>query len=431
MTGEPYVIVSTDSHIGPGVEAYREYCEPRYRDDYEDFVRFVNRPFTDANPGREGQKPAKMNDLAARHAADEGINDPYERLKNMDADGVTSESIFHGTGSQHGQRGVQPFYSVFKDSLAGEGHSGQGPSWSVEHSTSGKRMYNRWLADFCSVAPDRLIGVAELPFWDLDATVAELEFVIGLGFKAVNLATPRPHWKTYADPSWDRFFAVASEAGISLNCHAGVPIHDFTGTGSAFLALFRSEIHYLARTAFTMLAFGGVLERHPNLRVCFNEGRGYWVDQFLADLDAIYLNPDSEVLRSEVPHLPSEYWLRHGFVGASFIAHFELDRPSPAAVATTTWGRDYPHVEGTWPHTREALRTAFWDLPEEPTRRILGENGARLYGLDMDKLTAIAADIGPTPEELSRPLEATPPDAYGWAFRDRADAHGGARTGAY
>jgi hypothetical protein len=64
------------------------------------------------------------------------------------------------------------------------------------------------------------------------------------------------------------------------------------------------------------------------------------------------------------------------------------------------FGTDYPHPEGTWPHTREWIRNAFHDVPEHELRAILGENAIRCYSLDRDKLAGVAAKIGPQPHEL-------------------------------
>ena len=71
-------------------------------------------------------------------------------------------------------------------------------------------------------------------------------------------------------------------------------------------------------------------------------------------------------------------------------------------VETISFGRDYPHPEGTWPHTREWLRDAFAGVPEDELRLMLGENAIRFFGLDRDRLAEIAKRIGPTVEEITR-----------------------------
>ena len=59
------------------------------------------------------------------------------------------------------------------------------------------------------------------------------------------------------------------------------------------------------------------------------------------------------------------------------------------------WGSDYPHPEGTWPHTADYFEKTFSNFPEEDGRRILGENAVDFYGLDRERLRAVANQIGP------------------------------------
>lgn len=60
------------------------------------------------------------------------------------------------------------------------------------------------------------------------------------------------------------------------------------------------------------------------------------------------------------------------------------------------WGSDYPHLEGTWPNTMKALTETFHDFAEEDIRAILGLNAAKVYGFDVNALSAIAKEIGPS-----------------------------------
>ena len=64
------------------------------------------------------------------------------------------------------------------------------------------------------------------------------------------------------------------------------------------------------------------------------------------------------------------------------------------------FGADVPHIEGTWPHTREYLRDAFAGVPEAEARKILGQNAIRFYNLDGAHLDDIASRIGPTADEV-------------------------------
>jgi hypothetical protein len=66
-----------------------------------------------------------------------------------------------------------------------------------------------------------------------------------------------------------------------------------------------------------------------------------------------------------------------------------------------TFGRDYPHAEGTWPNTLEYLRDLFTGVPEPDVRKILGENMIRFFGLDAARIAAIAERVGPEISEIT------------------------------
>ena len=85
------------------------------------------------------------------------------------------------------------------------------------------RAYNDFLTDWCSVAPDRLIAVTALPFWDVDLAVAELQRCIEHGHRAVNFCNqPQDYGQPpLAHPHWDPIWAAAQEAGMSVSFHVG------------------------------------------------------------------------------------------------------------------------------------------------------------------------------------------------------------------
>ena len=72
------------------------------------------------------------------------------------------------------------------------------------------------------------------------------------------------------------------------------------------------------------------------------------------------------------------------------------------------WGSDYPHDEGTWPYTREHLRSRFHDVPDVELRDLLAGNAAKLYDFDLKKLEPLAAKYGPTVDEIAEPIDEIP-----------------------
>jgi hypothetical protein len=152
-----------------------------------------------------------------------------------------------------------------------------------------------------------------------------------------------------------------------------------------------------SRQPMWQMMLGGVFDRHPDLKLELTEIRLDWIPATLAHLDEIW-ERNRDVLPAK--RRPSEYWQTNCLAGASFIHKAEVEQRHDLGVDTILFGRDFPHQESTWPHTREWLRAAFAGVPEDEARKMLGLNGIRFFGLDETRLAAIAKRIGPKIEDV-------------------------------
>lgn len=406
----PVAIVSADCHIGPRlVEDLRPYCPPELLDAFDAYAadsqrslgRYVRQD--DMGPGAH----------AMRNRWIDGHHDPEARRRDLDAEGVAAEVIFHGSQND------QPI--PFQDSMLG-------PPSDPAQAAAGIRIYNRWLADVCGAAPDRHVGLAHLPMWDVDAAVAELRWAAGAGLRGVNFPAPRPWLLPYNDPGWEPLWAAAEELGMPLTTHSGGG-DPSVFRGPEMVALVSIESGgWFSRRAAHLLIFAGVFERHPELRLVLTEQPGEWWPYLVTELDSVHaaMTRGGGPLRRQVPRPPSEYLHRNVYVGASFLSRAEAEGAIRDGYAgRIMWGADYPHMEGTYQagdvsFTRLSLRFACAGLPEPEVRAMLGETAADVYGLDRGRLAAVAAAIGaPTFDELDRPLalEDVPAGASPFAFR--------------
>jgi hypothetical protein len=108
------------------------------------------------------------------------------------------------------------------------------------------------------------------------------------------------------------------------------------------------------------------------------------------------------MLNGKISKLPSDYFGTNIFIGASTMSKEEIRRRYVIGTDVVMWGTDYPHPEGTWPHTAAKLRDDFSGVPVDDTAELLGLTAARVYGFDLDELRPIARKIGPTPESLGQ-----------------------------
>jgi hypothetical protein len=108
---------------------------------------------------------------------------------------------------------------------------------------------------------------------------------------------------------------------------------------------------------------------------------------------------------------PRAAWERNCFVGASFMRAHEVPLRDRIGLDKIMWGSDFPHDEGTYPFTTEALRTSFAGVPYAEVAAMTGGNAARVYGFDLEALDPIAAKVGPLVAEVTQPLTEAPPGA--------------------
>jgi predicted TIM-barrel fold metal-dependent hydrolase len=410
-----YLVVSGDSHAGPSLEHHlRPYCEKKYLEQFDEFAKAVRElQLAEFKLAVDAQSDPTRTQLGlealARTKSCAGQQDPDARLRDMDADGIAAEVIFAGGMNDE----VLPFVGF---------GTGVGPAdIAPELRAEGCRIWNRWLADFVSVAPERLIGVMQIPIWDLDAAIEELEWGRQAGLRVANHPAPRPDFPAYNEDGYERYWAACEVLETPLACHSGGGEQPLGMKGRAAYSVFLAEVHWMSRRALWQMIFGGVFDRHPGLKLVFTEQRVAWASETLRDLDSIYLSTNRR--DPERPERrPSEYWTSNCAICASFLAPFEAAMRHEIGLENLHWGSDYPHVEGTWPRTRLALRNGFAGIPEKDARVILEENPLRLYGLDVNALRPVADRIGPTPEELSIGLEPDEiPDFRSYAFREIGD----------
>lgn len=395
---DAYTVISADCHAGADLVDYRPYLEQRYHDDFDAWAATFVNPFRDlSEPGAE------------RNWDDEVRN------RDLDDEGVAGEVLFPNT--------VPPFFP--RGSLTAPPPR---DGYELQLRWAGLRAHNRWLVDFCSRAAQRRAGVGQILLNDLDAAVNEIGVIADAGLRGgVLLPGIAPGCglpPLYAE-HWEPLWAACEAHGVVVNQHGGsagpVPEPEW---GSA-MAVWVYESAWFAHRVLWHLVLNGTLERHPELQLVLTEQGAGWVPATLDSLEGAasrYSRPDSAISRfagpdaGALPRSPREYWERQCHVGASFFRPRECAERHRIGVGRIMWGSDYPHYEGTAPHTKAALRHTFAGVDPDEVAAMVGGNAAALYRFDLDALAPLAARIGPTVAEVAEPLEAVPVGARSAAF---------------
>lgn len=417
------LVVSGDGHVAPPLEHFREYCPKRYLGDFDEFARaYAEGRIEGFGEVVSAQTSEAMEDgfkqALENLVAQETIHyDPHAVLEIMDSDGIAAETFYHGSFN----RSPIPFLGR---AIFGAGQPYIDEPRYYELAAAGVRIYNRWLADaFCSADPGRLIGLAHLPMWDPQLAVAEVEFAHSVGLRGVNFPAPRPGIPDFNELVWEPFWTTVEAYDMSLNTHGGSTLAakdlaNYTGV-DAFMVMTFDNIVF-SRRGLPFMIYGGVFERHPGLRLIFSEQPSEWVESTLNDMDGLW---GWSRIKPTIPRKPSEYFAENCYVCVSFMSNREAKAAvEQGHVANTLWGRDFPHLEGTWPYTSLALRKTMEGIPTDAIQRMLGQNAVRAFGLDAAKLAGVAARIGPRLSDVTIPIrDGELPEATKWTMAFRGD----------
>ena len=299
----------------------------------------------------------------------EGAGPAAQRLREQDRDGIDAEVLFPPV-----------FASRFIEGISDR-----------EAYKSMVRAYNTFLAqDFCSVAPDRLIGAAVMPVAGVDDALSELEFATKLGLDAISFHQ-FPNGSGFASKDDDRFWQRCLELDVAIAQHIGFgaqappPMSAAAGTGNITFTQAMSQRAGSHPPVFTLiqLILSGVFDRFPEIRFYFAETNAFWLPGSLFILDDNYsIFRDSFGIKLQMK--PSEYIARH--------CHFGIIR-DPVAIRmrdlipmdNIMWASDFPHSVGSYPNSRKFLDEAFAGVDASLRRKVLLENPAKFFGLDLAK----------------------------------------------
>jgi len=432
-TGRPYVVVSADTHASPDdLDHFLSYVDPARRDAMAAVGELSSTAismFGGTDPG-EIDETDPVRAVATRRlagmcvdtSAAHGWLDNYsaewvfagdadgKRLAVLEEQGIHAEVTYPGPVLTGGMSNA-----MFIGSYKSEGLE---LVWPALHA------YNRWLADFCSAAPGRRAGCIPIDLHDMDRAVEEVTWARGAGlFGGVMLPAMSltSGLRGYADEYFDPFWSACEDHSMVLNLHTGASgaptdarqLYDAKHGGG--LGLY--EVFVFTRRPLWFMIFGGVFDRHPELKVVVAENGVQWLPSLIRDMEQFFDTHGAAPLRSSLARRPREYFDRHVYLGGSLMKRYEAEMRDEIGVDRLMWGADYPHLEGAAPVHRHVMRHVLGGLPEDDLRRILGQNAIDLWGFDAGLLQAVADRVGPTVDDLSKTmaLDEIPP-TFSWSL---------------
>ena len=281
------------------------------------------------------------------------ITDVPTRLRDMDTEGIEVSVLFPTTGFAITQSPEKDYAAAYC------------------------RGYNDWIASVCKESP-RLKGIGLVPFQDVPAAVAEVNRAItklGLAGIAVASFGMKEHLGTPI------FWPIYEEL---QRLNAPLLVHN-SRQGPAGEIRFNTFLfaHTIGRPFETLidcaaLAYGGVPEKFPKLRIAFLECGCGWVPYWMDRMDEEW-----EKRQSEAPLLkakPNEYMTRGNWFYAAepeeSTLPYVIDRIGDDKIL---FASDYPHWDGMFPYVVSTIHGRK-DISEESKGKFLGENAKKLYG---------------------------------------------------
>ena len=374
MTRNGFKVLDSDMHIMEPPDLWQRYIDPEFKDQAPRGVteRLADLGMVDADGNRWGRSLTVYQSQGPRLGLDFDRNldrwSPYAergwtgevQLDAMDEEGIDGAVIY-------------PTRGLFALTI---------PDMDPRLAGAVARAYNDWLYDFCQADPRRLIGAAMVSVFDIEDAVSEARRCMNeLGFRGVFLRPNEVNSRNWHDPYYDPRWSTLEELEVPLGFHEGEgPALPEIGDQFRDNHMLRHAICHPGEMMLATASFcgGGILERHPNLRVAFLEGNCSWLPFLMWRLDEHW----ERVGHVHAPSLkmpPSQYFKRQCF------ASVEADEEPVKYVIDymgndrLVFSTDFPHPDSKFPHAVEGFLTL--PLNDEDRRKILWDNCAGYYGI--------------------------------------------------
>jgi predicted TIM-barrel fold metal-dependent hydrolase len=361
-------VISVDDHVIEHPRVWLDRLPARFKQrgpqvrDIEGTTSWVydGHSFTTIGLNAVAGKPWEERHIDPRRYEDmrRGCFDVSARVEDMDIDGVQAQLCYPDFPGFAGRRFVKA------------------PDKELAHACV--LAWNDFILDeWCAFAPDRLIPLVLLPYWDIRACVVELERTAAKGARAISFPEMPDGMglpSLYSD-EWNPLLAVAEEAGTPLCMHFG--------TGGSVeirpdrpLAVRWSVGAQRSMTAAIELLFSPVFHRFPELRVLLAEGGIGWMPYAIERADYVWERHRFYEALADTP--PSETFKDHIF-GCFISDRAGLRDRYAVGVDQIMWEGDYPHADSNFPYARKCLSDELAGVPDDEAALIAEGNARRVF----------------------------------------------------
>ena len=374
--GDPnkYLMVSADCHANEPGSLWRDRIDSKFRDrlPHVEVDAKGEKWFIAEGVGKSRVRARMIGDVPRENSEDRLRGrvgaDPKERIQDQLRDGIDAEIIFPN-------KGLMMFAT--KDAAFGMAQC---------------RVWNDFAWEMYGEYNDFMSPAAAIMTSEVELAIEEIKRVAKIGFRFLTLpCKPVFGGHDSRDPNYNLAVYDPMWAAIE-DCNLPITFHVSTGRDPRVArkeggAVINYVSHSLSPTIepVASLCGSGVLERFPKIRFAAVESGIGWVPWALDAMDEAYRKHHLWAY-PKLKSLPSEYFRSNG------AATFQEDRAGLELaekwklVDNFMWANDYPHAEGTWPHSAEAIEREMGHLSDDARAKILGLNAARMFKFDVELL---------------------------------------------
>ena len=295
------------------------------------------------------------------------------RLQMMDENGIWAHIVYPNAAGFGGQRFADLEDAVLKNMCAS--------------------LYNDAMAEMQRNGRGRLFPMALMPWWDIDASVAEAERCAAMGLRGINM-TSDPQQAGAPDlgcKDWDPFWEVCEGLGLPVNFHIGASQSTFSWFGDSpwpsldaerKLGLGSSMMYLSNARVISNLIFSGLLERHPQLQFVSVESGIGWLPFLLEAIEHQFHETSAHGF-PDLSLTPLEYFQRNLYACYWFEKRDIRHTIDILGADRILFETDFPHPTCLFPESMDAAAPGLATLTEEQQRLVLQDNAASLYGISL------------------------------------------------
>jgi predicted TIM-barrel fold metal-dependent hydrolase len=298
--------------------------------------------------------------------------DPRARVQLMDDIGVWAQIIFPGVVGLGGQGLAE----VVSD---------------LELRTLCLEIFNDASGELQAESSNRLLPMALLPAWDIDACVREAHRAKSLGLRGVNLTSDPQDLGApdLASHDWDPVWEACSSLSLPVHFHIGASLTTMNYFGTypwpshdddTKLAIGGTLLFIGNARVVVNIICSGVLERFPELKIVSVESGSGWIPFILEALD-YEMAENAPRLKAALSLSPSEYFKRQIYATTWFERTNLASMVASVGEDNIMFETDFPHPTCLYPDPLKTAAENMRDLTPAVQRKILGENAAKLYHL--------------------------------------------------